>query len=153
MALFYTICADLIVTVHFGFVAFVLVGQLLILLGIVRKWGWIRNFTFRTLHLTAIVIVVAEALGGLMCPLTTWEQQLRTAAGATTYTGDFIPRLLHDLMFFNAEPWVFTLSYCIFGVLVLATFILAPPRNPWRKKDAAAAPSAEAPREKADAHR
>jgi hypothetical protein len=34
-------------------------------------------------------------------------------------------------MFFDAEPWVFTLCYTIFGGLVLATIIFIPPE--WRK--------------------
>jgi hypothetical protein len=32
------------------------------------------------------------------------------------------------LLFFDAEPWVFTVCYTLFGLAVLATFVLAPPR-------------------------
>jgi hypothetical protein len=32
------------------------------------------------------------------------------------------------LIFYQAEPWVFTLSYAIFGLAVVAALVLAPPR-------------------------
>jgi hypothetical protein len=79
-----------------------------------------------------ILVVVLEAWVGFTCPLTTWERQLRSAAGQETYQGDFIANWAHDLMFFQAEPWVFTLCYSIFGTLVLATLFCVPPR--WRNQ-------------------
>jgi hypothetical protein len=133
MALFYRFCADAIVTVHLAFMLFVVVGQLAILVGILRKWQWVRNFAFRVLHLAAIGVVVAETVCGVTCPLTTWEQQLRTLAGNETYTGDFIPNLLHDLLFVEAHPWVLGTLYVLFGAVVLATFVFAPPRLPKRR--------------------
>ena len=132
MALVYRIAADAIVTVHLAFMLFVVVGQLLILVGVLRKWQWIRNFTFRALHFGAIAFVVAETLCGVTCPLTAWERQLRNLAGGETYSGDFIPNLLHDLLFIEAAPWVFTLLYVAFGAVVLLTFVFAPPRLPAR---------------------
>jgi hypothetical protein len=95
------------------------------------RWRWVRNFWFRSLHLLAILVVAAEAVCGITCPLTTWEQQLRTRAGETAYRGDFIADWVHRLLFFDFEPWVFTLGYVLFGLAVLTTFILAPPR--WNK--------------------
>jgi hypothetical protein len=91
MGLLYRIAADAVVTLHVGFVLFVVLGQLAILVGMLRNWQWVRNFAFRTLHLFAISVVVAESLCGITCPLTNWEQQLRQLAGNQTYSGDFIP--------------------------------------------------------------
>ena len=71
-------------------------------------------------------------MGGDCLPAYDWENRLRQAAGQTTYSGGFIARLLHDAMFFEAEPWVFTVGYSLFGLAVLATFALAPPRIPER---------------------
>jgi hypothetical protein len=132
--LLYRITADLVVTVHFGFVAFVVFGQLAILVGLIRKWSWVRNLTFRVLHLIAISIVVVQAVMGVMCPLTVWEQELRKLAGQATYSGDFIPNLLHDWLFYDAEGWVFTACYVTFGALVLLTFFAGPPRLPKQSK-------------------
>lgn len=132
MELFYRLAADLVVTVHAAYVGFVVIGFLLILLGTVLKWTWIRNFWFRLVHLTMILAVVAEAWLGIVCPLTTWEKQLRELAGQTAYQGDFIANWMHDLIFFEAPPWVFTVIYTLFGLLVAATFWLAPPRRKHR---------------------
>jgi hypothetical protein len=54
----YGFLADLIVTVHVGYVAYVLVGQVLILVGWWREWEWVRNVWFRSTHLLAIGVVV-----------------------------------------------------------------------------------------------
>lgn len=125
----YKLAADLVVVLHFGYVAFVVLGQLAILIGILLRWGWIRNMWFRCLHLGAIGIVVAEALLGWVCPLTTLEAWLRAQAGATTYQGDFIGHWAHQLLFYDAPPWVFTTAYVAFGLIVLATFCIAPPKR------------------------
>jgi len=129
----YRLTADLIVVVHAAYASFVVLGLAAILVGIARKWEWVRNLWFRLLHLLAILLVVAESLWGVMCPLTTWEQSLRTRAGQAAYRGDFIANWVHELLFFDAPPWVFTVCYTLFGMAVLATFIAAPPRWPRRK--------------------
>lgn len=130
MLTLYRLTADLVVVVHFAFVAFVLFGLLLTLAGGVRRWEWVRSLRFRASHLAAIGLVVAESLCGVTCPLTVWEQHLRDLAGQTSYQGDFIATWVHDLMFFDAEPWVFTLCYCVFGAVVAMSWVLVPPRRP-----------------------
>jgi hypothetical protein len=121
--------ADLIVVIHAAYVSFVVFGLLAILVGALLGWSWVRNFWFRVIHLTAIGIVVAETLAGIPCPLTVWEQQLRTSAGQVGYRGEFIGYWAHQLIFYRAEPWVFTVLYITFGLAVLAAFVLAPPRR------------------------
>ena len=133
--LFYRIAADTIVIAHTAYAAFVVLGLCLILIGIACKWHWIRNFKFRVIHLAMIGIVVAESLCGVVCPLTTWEKNLRRLSGQMSYDGDFLANWMHELLFYDFSPWVFTLLYSLFGLAVLATFILAPPRfPPWRRK-------------------
>jgi hypothetical protein len=129
MNLLYRLAADFVVALHVAYVAFVILGFVAIWAGIVRRRSWARNPVFRYTHLAAIGIVVAESLLGLVCPLTIWEQRLRELAGQTAYHGDFVARWLHDLIFFEAEPWIFTVIYTLFGLLVLATFVVAPPRR------------------------
>ena len=130
MELLYRVLADAVVVLHAAYVGFVVFGELAILIGIVLRWTWIRNRTFRVLHLTAILVVVLEAWCGITCPLTTWEDWLRSQAGQTVEEGDFIGRCVHDALFYRADPWIFTLIYSAFGGLVVLSLILSPPR--WR---------------------
>jgi hypothetical protein len=134
----YTLLADLIVAVHLAYVAFVVVGLGLILLGLLFRWSWVRNPWFRGLHLLAIAIVAAETIFHINCPLTDWEDTLRATAGQTIEEGTFIGRLCHGLFRIDLpyDHWAFQVSYIGFGVLVLATFFLAPPR--FRRRSAAA---------------
>jgi len=137
----YRFLADLVAAVHFAWVAFVVIGMVLILLGIWRRWRWVRNFWFRAVHFLMIALVVAESLGGIICPLTTWEDDLRVKAGEVAAAGragepaSFVGRWVHRLLFFDAPPWVFMVCYCVFGAVALAALILAPPRWPsWRRR-------------------
>jgi hypothetical protein len=125
----YRLLADLIVTVHFAYVAFVVVGQVLVLAGLWRGWGWVRNWWFRVAHLVAIAVVALEAIFDVACPLTIWEQRLRELAGQEASRGTFVGDLLHNLIFVDAPPWAFTAAYVAFAALVAATFVLAPPQR------------------------
>ena len=127
------VLADALVVLHATYVSFVVFGLAAILMGIVFRWSWVRNIWFRAIHLTAIAIVVGESIMGVPCPLTVWEAQLRKTAGQTSYTGDFLGHWAHQLIFFRADTWVFTLIYTLFGLAVLAAFVVAPPRRSSRR--------------------
>ena len=119
--------ADLILVTHALFVAFVVLGLAAILLGGYRHWGWVMNWWLRVIHLAAIGFVVAGSWLGLVCPLTELENRLRVAAGGSTYSGSFIQHWLHVILFYEFAPWVFTVTYTVFGILVLIAWLLVPP--------------------------
>lgn len=133
------ILADVVVVVHALFVVAVVFGQAGILLGLALGWGWVRNCWLRVLHLAAIGVVAAQAVCGVVCPLTTLENSLRRLAGQQAYPGAFVGYWAHRLLFFEAPPWVFTAAYCTFGLVVVATFVLGPPRRPRLFQDGGAA--------------
>jgi hypothetical protein len=130
----YSLLADLILVIHFGFVAFVLLGFVIIWVGYFRGWSFVRNFWFRCAHLLAIGIVAAEALGGVICPLTKWEAQFRERAGANAeYAGSFMQHWIHKIMFFDIPESAFTIIYLIFFSLVAISLWLVRPRLPrWK---------------------
>jgi hypothetical protein len=130
--------ADAIAVAHLAYVLFIVLGLAAILLGLVFRWRWVRNFYFRVAHLTAIGIVAAEEMLRVQCPLTTWERALRAEAGQTVAEAGFMARLANAVLFRPLEPWVFVVAHLAFAALVLLTFVLAPPRWPW-KKDASQA--------------
>src|SRR5260370_33132920 len=70
--------ADAVLVAHVFFVLFVVGGFALILAG-AGRWSWIRNRTFRMLHVAAIGLVAPEALLGVTCPRTRWGAMLRAA--------------------------------------------------------------------------
>jgi hypothetical protein len=126
----YGFLADVVVGFHFAYVAFVVGGELMILLGLACHWQWVRNLWFRLTHLLFIGVVAAEAVLGMACPLTVWEDGLRELAGQTVQGESFLGRLLHNMLFIPIPPAWIPVLHIGFGVLVLLTFVLAPPR--WR---------------------
>ena len=128
--MWYGILADMIVAVHVAYVAYVVFGQLLIIVAAPMKWEWARNPWFRFSHLFAIGVVAYEAMRHLRCPLTVWEEQLR-ALGGQTFNGSetFMGRMLHDLMFIENQPEIFfTTMYIGVLVLVVQGLVMYPPR-------------------------
>ena len=126
----YRLLADAILVAHAAFIAFVIVGLVLIVYGALRQWSWIRNLWFRLSHLLAIGMVVAQSWFGTICPLTDWESRLREAAGGVGYRRSFVAHWLHEIIFYDIAPEVFAALYTGFGVLVLLAWVLIPPRHP-----------------------
>lgn len=120
--------ADFVLIVHVSFVAFVVLGLLLILVGGACGWRWVRNPWFRAAHLAGIGLVVVQAWLGIVCPLTTLEMWLRELAGDVTYSGTFIAHWLQRLLYYEAPPWVFAVAYTIFGLAVVASWVKVRPR-------------------------
>src|SRR6266850_7907107 len=116
--------ADAVLVVHVLFVLFVVGGFALILAG-AGRWGWVRNRAFRIAHLAAIVFVAVETLLGFTCPLTLWEDVLRTTGRGER---SFIGRGLAWLLYYNLPEWVFALAYCAFAWGGVWAWRATPPR-------------------------
>lgn len=117
--------ADLVVVVHFAIVLFIVGGLVAVWVGAPLGWRWVRHPGFRYLHLAAIALVAAEALLGIACPLTVWEDLLRGGSRADSFVGRWVRRL----MFYEAPEWVFTAAYVAWTLATLATLRLVPPRR------------------------
>jgi len=125
---FYAVAADAILLLHVLFVGFVVLGLLLVFMGRIRSWSWVRNPWFRSAHLLAIAVVVAQSWLGVICPLTSLEMALRERAGHAVYAGGFITHWLEAILYYQAPPWVFVVCYTIFGALVIAGWYWVRPR-------------------------
>jgi polyferredoxin len=117
--------ADALLVVHFLVAAFIVFGLILVWIGAVAGWGWVRSRPFRYLHLAAIVFVAAEALLGQACPLTLWEDALRGGARPDSFVG----RWLYRLLYYDAPERLFTLLYALWAGATLVTLRLVPPRK------------------------
>ena len=128
------ILGDAVMVIHFIYIAIVVVGLAIIWVGAACGWRWVRNPWFRVIHSLMIGIVVAESIVGFECPLTTWENDLKQAAGMESNEGGFIATWMHKVIFYEGcteeDNWKFTVAYIAFGSLVLLSFWLVPLR--WR---------------------
>jgi hypothetical protein len=123
------LAADLLVGFHFLYVLFAVTGELVVLAGGLLRWRWVRNLPLRVTHLAAVALVAAEALLGVVCPLTSWEYDLRVLAGQRVERDiSFVGRLVRSIIFYDFPTWVFTVTYVAFALLVAGTFFLFPPR-------------------------
>lgn len=115
--------ADLVLLLHVLIVGFNVLGLVAIWIGAGLGWQWVRNRAFRIAHIVVMAFIAAEALLGVMCPLTVWEDALR---GEISQRG-FVSRWLAALLYWDWPTWVFTLIYCAwFGLVVLAWFMVRP---------------------------
>ena len=141
----YGLLADAVVCAHVGYVAFVLLGQVAIILAAAFRWEWGRNRWFRLSHLLAIAIVAVEAVMGWQCPLTTWEHQLRELGGQSfEASSTFMGRLMHNLLFIDqyftdGKPpeAFFTTLYLAMLIIVLQGLVMCPPRLLRKRPDPA----------------
>lgn len=125
----FLMAADAVLLLHVFFVAFIVIGLLLIFVGKVRAWLWVRNPWFRLAHLVAISVVIVQSWLGVICPLTTIEMELRLRAGDTVYHGTFVSYWLGKFLYYQVPPWVFIVSYMIFGVIVIVSWFWIRPRR------------------------
>jgi hypothetical protein len=121
--------ADALLVVHFLIVAFIVGGLVLVWVGAGLRWRWVRNPWFRYLHLAAIMFVAAEAVLGVMCPLTVWEDMLRGGVRAESFVG----RWVRYFLYYEAPPWVFTAAYVAWTLATLLT-LWRVPACPFRRK-------------------
>ena len=117
--------ADALLVLHFLIAGFIVAGLALVWIGALAGWAWIRNPWFRYLHLAAIVFVAAEALLGVACPLTVWEDLLRGGVRPESFVGRWVQRLLY----FNAPEWIFTALYVVWAAATLVTLKVVPARR------------------------
>ena len=125
----YSFWADLVVTFHLFYIIFAVGGQAVILVGLWLKWRFVRLAAFRIAHLIAVAFVAFEAVIGMVCPLTEWENNLRQLAGQSVDRDiSFVARLIRMIIFYDFPQWVFSVMHILFGLVVIMTFVFAPPR-------------------------
>ena len=85
----YRLAADSMMIAHLLYIVFVVVGGL---------------FAFRArwilwLHVPAVAWAIYVQYIGRLCPLTTWENQLRGLAGGAGYEGGFVDHYLFPVIY------------------------------------------------------
>lgn len=113
------VIADIVMLIHFMFVAFVVGGQSLIIIGYHRKWRLAANLLIPRLHMACVLYVVVQAWAGQWCPLTLLENRYRQTAGQETYRSSFIQDWVGRTIYYDAPHWVFMIIYTVFGAVAL----------------------------------
>lgn len=121
----YPLAADILLVTHFAVAGFIVGGLILIWIGALLRWAWVRQRLFRTAHLGAVLFVALEALAGQVCPLTLWEDLLR----GTPRPESFVGRWVHGLLYYSAPEWLFTALYVAWAAATVATLYLVPARR------------------------
>lgn len=103
----HAVLADAVLVLHGLFIAFVLLGALL-----VGRAPWVA-----WLHLPAVAWGAGISFANGICPLTPLEQSLRRAAGQAGYEGGFIEHYLTALIY---PAGLTPALQGLFGALVLA---------------------------------
>ena len=117
----------MVVAVHLGYAAFVLVGFVLILMGAAFRWHWIRHRVFRWVHLGSIGLVAVEVVVGQICPLTLLENWLAAVSGQAGYGRSFFGHLFYELLYYDIAPWIFTVAYVGLALITALALALVPP--------------------------
>ena len=110
--MFSRLAADLILALHLGFILFVIFGGLLLL----------RYPRVMYLHVPAAVWGAFVEISGRICPLTTWENDLRRSAGESGYAESFIEHYLVPIIY----PAGLTrgVQLAIAGVVILTNIVI-----------------------------
>jgi hypothetical protein len=85
----YGLLADLVLLAHAGFVVFVVLGGLLVLIWPRLAW----------LHLPAVAWGAGIEFAGAICPLTPLENHLRALAHQQGYAGGFVEHYVFGLLY------------------------------------------------------
>ena len=113
----YRIAADLVLATHLIFIVFVVLGGLLAL-----RYRWVIM-----IHIPAAVWGAFVEISGRICPLTTWENQLRQSAGDSGYADSFVEHYLLPVIYpagltHSTQIWiaglVIVVNVVIYGWLV-----------------------------------
>jgi len=114
--------ADATVAFHFAFIAFVVLGGLLV----------VRMPRVAWLHVPAVAWVVWLELTGAICPLTPLENLFRERAGQAGYEGGFIDHYLIPVIYpVGLTPQIQTMLGIAVLVVNLVPYALAVRR--WRR--------------------
>ena len=93
--MFYQIAADIVIVIHFLWIAFVILGFPVFL--------WINSARWRLIHLAALIWMVLMQLTRSICPLTYLEAWLKSEGrGAKVYSGKFLIEAIERLIYVDS---------------------------------------------------
>lgn len=114
----YQIFADGVVVLHLAFILFVVLGGMLVVF--MPKVIW--------LHIPCVIWGVVIELTGGICPLTPFENYLRTKAGQPVYPGDFVVHYIEPIIYpanlTRELQVIFSLGVILINLVVYSCLLL-----------------------------
>ena len=121
------IIADAVLAGHVIIILFNVFGLLVVPIGGLFGWRFVRIRWWRILHVLLLAAVAAQALLGRACILTLWQAALNGAAAAAQ---PLIARFVNGLIYWPLPIWVFAALYTVVFGYALALLWLVPPNRP-----------------------
>lgn len=124
--MFFPFAADIVIVIHFLWIAFVILGFPVFL--------WLNSARWRLIHLAAVIWMVLMQLTRSICPLTHLEAWLKSEGqGAEVYSGKFIIETLERLIYVdNVTLEKITYATGVYLTLIVLSFWFRP--IPGKKK-------------------
>ena len=108
----FRIAADLVLAIHLLFIAFVVLGGVLVL-----RFPWVV-----LVHIPAAVWGAYIEIAGRVCPLTIWENRFRKSAGESGYADSFIEHYLLPVIYPSALTR--NIQFWLAGFVILANVVI-----------------------------
>ncbi len=121
--MFYPIAADIVIVIHFLWIAFVILGFPVLL--------WLNSARWRFIHLAAVIWMVLMQVTHSICPLTYLEVWLKSEGrGVEVYSGKFIIETLERLIYVdNVTLEKITCATGVYLTLIVLSFWFRPIRR------------------------
>ncbi len=103
--------ADVVVGVHYGFLAYLIFGGML-------AWRWPRTIVA---HIAAAVWAVLIVTTSVPCPLTAAQNTFRARGGLGPVHGGFIDRYVQGVLY---PPSLETLAQSVVATIVVASWLV-----------------------------
>jgi hypothetical protein len=120
------VVAEAILAAHVAIILFNLFGLIVVPIGALCHWRFVRIAWWRVLHIALLTAVAVQAMAGRACILTVWQAEMSSTAAEP---GPLIMSWVDRLIYWRLPIWVFEALYvAVFGY-ALALFWLVPPRR------------------------
>jgi hypothetical protein len=122
----YALLADVVIVIHFLYALTIIGGLVIVYVGKFLKWGFVKNATFRLIHLIMIMIVAFESIFHIECPLTYIEYKLLSLAKIHHQNTPFIAGFINKILFWNLPNEFFDILYIGLALVILMSFVFVP---------------------------
>ena len=117
--------ADTILILHFLVIIFIISLYFLIPYGYSKNWKFVKNYKIRLAHLMLIFFITLETFLGIICPLTTLENDLR----GQSYSETFISFWISKVIYWDLPTTFFIVIYTIFLIFAIILWLKFQPKK------------------------